>query len=118
MMIIIYQCNEVIYNRIFRLFLRPLNDSLFAGQKEYHSSMSSNSNRSLTETLKYRDILRARTAEGLYLPSSIALIVCLVTCKTSASSCCVILFLALSTRMLFFMSDKIISRLPSCQSSV
>ena len=34
MMIIIYQCNEVIYNRIFRLFLRPLNDSLFDRPKE------------------------------------------------------------------------------------
>lgn len=48
-------------------------------------------------------IFSARMVEGINFPNSMALIVCLETFTFSANSACVILYLALSTLIEFFM---------------
>ena len=50
----------------------------------------------------------AKTVEGTYFPNSMALIVCLLTLAIFARAACVIFFLALSTLILFFITQRFI----------
>ena len=67
-------------------------------------SDSSKVNISFTLFWNRYEIFKARIVDGLNLPFSIALIVCLLTSSASAKSCWVISKRALSTFILFFIS--------------
>lgn len=69
-----------------------------------NQSFASNKKISSTLALKTFASFNASTVEGIYLPASIAFIVCRDTPIRSASSACVMLSIARCTRRLFFMN--------------
>ena len=73
-------------------------------QTLFYWSSGSSSKMSFTDLLNRAEIFKARTVEGLNLPFSIALMVCLLTASLSARSCWVMSSRALSTFILFFIS--------------
>lgn len=76
---------------------------LFIVLKDPYRSSASSTKIFSTATPKTRAMRKARTVDGINLPDSIALMVCLDTLTFSANSACVIFCIARSTLIVFFM---------------